>query len=495
MENNRWIVVYEKYCGLQKHALNLINQTVFDFYKDYISFYCAEDVVNELLKDNNLIIVGTKNNKIISDLLLKNELEQPNSEQGYSIVIKDSPFNNDKQIIAICGEDERGVLYGSVDFINQYCGYLVYRNGKGDMEHASYFSSPFVEKIPEWKVVSSPSVLRRGIWTWGHCIYDYKAFFNNMVMLKLNEVVIWNDYAPINANEVVEYAHSLGIKVVWGFAWGWGVNCNVSMGMDDQSLQQLKASIIEKYENEYKNILGDGIYFQSCTELSKEYINGKLIAETVVNLVNDTASELLNRYPNLHIQFGLHSNSVKNRLEYIAKVDSRITIVWENCGAFPFFSSTLDHHNEQDFEEVEDTVGFTKQISTLRDADDQFGMVLKGICSLDWSDFHHQQPNLILGEKSKIFIENRTKQKHQILKLRQAIWVRHADYMQKIVKGIVDKRGGNICVQSLVEDGMFESEIPLSSAIYAEILWDCKKESQDVVCEVLKYPCVICANL
>ena len=50
MENNRWIVVYEKYCGLQKHALNLINQTVFDFYKDYISFYCAEDVVNELLK-------------------------------------------------------------------------------------------------------------------------------------------------------------------------------------------------------------------------------------------------------------------------------------------------------------------------------------------------------------------------------------------------------------------------------------------------------------
>jgi hypothetical protein len=114
---------------------------------------------------------------------------------------------------------------------------------------------------------------------------------------------------------------------------------------------------------------------------------------------------------------------------------------------------------------------------------------------LDWSNFHHQQPNLILGEKSKTFIENRTKQKHQILKLRQAIWVRHADYMQKIVKGIVDKRGGNICVQSLVEDGMFESEIPLSSAIYAEILWDCNKESQDVICEVLKYPCVICANL
>ena len=71
-------------------------------------------------------------------------------------------------------------------------------------------------------------------------------------------------------------------------------------------------------------------------ELHATHIGEKLIAETVVDFVNDTAGALLAKYPDLHIQFGLHAWSVKNHTEYIAKVDPRVYIVWENCGAFPF---------------------------------------------------------------------------------------------------------------------------------------------------------------
>ena len=134
-----------------------------------------------------------------------------------------------------------------------------------------------------------------------------------MVLLKLNEIVIWNDYTQINAGEVVDYAHSLGIKVVWGFAWGWGTDCNVSMGLDEESMRELKDKIVKKYEKEYANSGADGIYFQSCTELNQEYIGDKLIAEVVVDFVNDTAGALIDKYPRLHIQFGLHILKMKFR--------------------------------------------------------------------------------------------------------------------------------------------------------------------------------------
>ena len=46
-------------------------------------------------------------------------------------------------------------------------------------------------------------------------MYDYRGFFENMARLKLNEIIIWNDYAPTNGREIVAYAHSLGIRVIW----------------------------------------------------------------------------------------------------------------------------------------------------------------------------------------------------------------------------------------------------------------------------------------
>jgi hypothetical protein len=489
-----WIVIYGEYTGLEKKAIGFVNGAVYDLYKNYLSFYSAEQVGEDALRENNLIIIGTmQSNKIIDSLICEGKLEPPKRAQGYSVTVTDSAFAKDRQMMVIAGYDEAGVLYGAVDFINKYCGNIIYKNGVAPMEYAAYFRSPFVGKAPEWKAVSSPDVETRAIWTWGHCIYDYRGFFDNMARLKLNEIVIWNDYAPINAADIVEYAHSLGIKVIWGFSWGWGTDCSVSMGLDAESMERLKEQIIKKYEAEYASCNCDGIYFQSCTELREEYIGDKLIAQVVVDFVNDTAGALLSKYPGLHIQFGLHSRSVEKRLEYIAKVDPRVMIVWENCGVFPF-SSALDHGFEKDYPPLDSTLDFLRKISTLRSDDELFGVVFKGICTLDWSRFEHQKENLIMGEMSKFFIKNRAEEKHRILNFRQAGWIRHPEYVQRVVRDLVERREKNT-IEIVLEDGMFEYEIPLPAALYAETLWDSDRDGRDILCEVVKFPCVTVANL
>ena len=40
--------------------------------------------------------------------------------------------------------------------------------------------------------------IRREMWTWGYVIYDYKGFVDNMVKCKLNTLIVWNDYLPLN---------------------------------------------------------------------------------------------------------------------------------------------------------------------------------------------------------------------------------------------------------------------------------------------------------
>ena len=82
-----------------------------------------------------------------------------------------------------------------------------------------------------------------------------------MARLRLNEVVIWNDCVPFNAKDIVAYAHALGIKGVWGFAWGWAVKCAQIMEelCREEGLQKLKESVLNTYETQYAQTECDGI--------------------------------------------------------------------------------------------------------------------------------------------------------------------------------------------------------------------------------------------
>ncbi len=109
------------------------------------------------------------------------------------------------------------------------------------------------------------------------------------------------------------------------------------------------------------------------------------------------------------------------------------------------------------------------------------------IC-LDWSNFEHQKGPFVLGKASSKFIQNRLNEKSKIWRYLQAYWLRNAKYMLSIVKQTVDKRGGDITIEALVEDGMFEEKIFYPVALYAEMLWDCNENMDDIISETALNP-------
>lgn len=291
----------------------------------------------------------------------------------------------------------------------------------------------------------------------------------------MNTIIIWNDFVPVNAKEVVDYAHECGMKVIWGYAWGWDVDCsemfNSEQGMSSQA-------IFKQYEEEYAHLGGDGIYFQSCTELKVQEINGKIIAEVVADFVNETAELFLEKYPQMELQFGLHATSVDQNLEFIKRVNPDIRIVWEDCGAFPF------SYIPSDIEKFDDTMELIKKIAVLRGENDKFGVVTKGFTKLDWYDFNHPEGPMYWGVSSKSMKRNREERKRKIWKYLQAYWIVNADKAYEAVRVMSELKDRDFYAEPLVEDGMFEENIMYPVALFSEMLWDCKTPLKQMMSEV-----------
>lgn len=485
---NRWVFLVDRYEGMAAKGINLLSGAVSASLPYVLPVLYIDTVTDAEIEENNLIVAGSpKSNRILAELVNSGVLSVPDDPEGYGIYVGESIYDPEKQIIAIGGYHDRGILYGCVDFCNQYCGMIGNQRGYLHAEH--FFEKAFHVKMPEWKHSAVPAIKTRALWTWGHVIYDYRRFFDNMLMLRLNEIVIWNDRAPINGREVVAYAHALGIKVIWGFSWGWDQKCaRIADAFTPESAAALKAKVLKTYEEEYAKLGGDGIYFQSFTEMTAEAADGKPVAELVTELVNDIAGELLEIHPGLHIQFGLHATSVKTRLEILQRTDKRIYIVWEDCGAFPYA------YDPDSIENFEETYEFTEKIVSLRGRDELFGCVLKGLLNLDWTNFEHFSKPYILGEKNEIYLHDRSVRKNKSWKVIQAAWLKNAVYAQKIIALIAEK-GGVPVVEALVEDAMFEKDVFFPVAVYAELLWTPGRELGELIECVSNYPSVTFANL
>lgn len=423
---------------------------VFAAVSEYIAVSCIH--VNELTenvkKEECLIYLGTDKT-----------IDVP--KNGYRIKVYKNEYGNDT--IVLNGDGYANELYSAVDFKNKY---LVKAREKGINNPVYYFENIFKKDMPEYDEKFKPYINERALWTWGYVIYDYKGYIDNMLKLKLNMLIIWNDYPPVNAEELVAYAHKKGIKVIWGFSWGWGTNC---MEADVENLDAISDEVVEKYERDYANLNGDGIYFQTFTETENDTINGKVIAEAAVSLVNKTADRILTKYPDLKIQFGLHAMSVKNKTEYIKNVDERVLILWEDCGAFPFSNMPFET------EGFEETMEFADKIKNLRNAG--FGELYKGMSRIDWGAFEHQPGPYVIGEYDKNFVDEKTKEKHKIWKYIQAYWISNAKY----VKEKVEKLNADTLVAALVEDGLFDKKVWYPAALYAEILWNPKKDIDEIL--------------
>lgn len=382
---------------------------------------------------------------------------------GYRIKAYKNDFGNDTVILA--GDGYTNTLYAAVDFKNKY---MVKARNADVHSPVYYFNDIFNCDMPEYDESFVPYIKERALWTWGYVIYNYRGYIDNMLKLKLNTLIIWNDFPPVNASELVEYAHKKGIKIIWGFEWGWDTNC---AEIDISDINAISDNVIATYEKYYAHLGGDGIYFQTFTETDKESLNGILIADAAVNLVNSTSAKLLDKYPNLHIQFGLHATSVKNKLEYIKKVDDRVMILWEDCGAFPY------DYIPKKIENFDETAAFSKEIENLRSG--SFGALFKGMTALDWTSFKHQPGSFVIGEYEKDFIAAKLKEKQKIWKYVQSYWISNAKY----VKSTVENFNDTTLVAALVEDGVFDEKVWFPVAVYAEILWNPHRSTEDILTE------------
>lgn len=446
--------------GLQKKAIEILTKRLLDQTGEYPIVLRPEE---ECPADVRRFIIGTRENNPAVRALSEQPLTQP---EEYHICVQNNT-------VLIEGADEAGVLYGCVDFYNKY---IAPNECTHDSGH--YFRDLFAGVLPEFSLRSAPSVKRRGVWSWGHVIYDYRGFLDALVQLKMNTVILWNDYPPINARELVAYAHDAGIRVIWGFPWFWDTNC---AQIDIEAALAGSDTILAQYERDYRDLGGDGIYFQSFTELPVETIGGVLVAEAVTELVNRTAAKFYEKYPDLELQFGLHADSVKNRLEFIQRVDARIRIVWENCGAFPF------DYIPKNVENFAETADFVRTITHLRGEGERFGAVTKGLTKLDWGTFTHPRAAMLSGVSSPQRKENRIARKKRIWRYIQAYWITNAGYALDMVRLIAKETAGEGDISALIEDGMLEAQLPYPAALYAEMLWSCDTAPETLLSSVALY--------
>ena len=434
----RWKVVYKDYTKAVENLYSLISSMV------KYSVVC-DDKENE---EYNTLYIG-----------LNNELE------GFRIRV--FAAEGEKQRIEITARDEINLMYAVSDFKNIY---IPYAKNSSKRAPGYFFHKLFAdEPMKEYDVCMKPRIKNRGLWTWGYVIYNYKKYIDNMVKLKLNTLIIWNDYLPENINDVINYAHDNGVKLYLGFAWGWDTKCNESEYIlnTDKLTQEIK----NKYEKEYSKLNCDGIYFQSFTEMGDESVNGKVIAQVVTDFVNKTADEILKEHGKLEILFGLHATSVKNKLDIIKNVDERISIIWEDVGSFPYSYSPAD------IDDFEETKELNNKLQNLRNGG--FGAVLKGVYCLDWSNFEHQKGNYILGTADEAFLREKVKEKRDIIKRIQSDWIRNAKYAHEIIKDFNE----DAIITVLAEDGVFEEVINYPIALYAQMLWDSDRTIEDIMCE------------
>jgi len=435
-----WTVVYEKYCK----AVSVVVSAIEPFLNYGVS--CT----TEMPENKSFIYVGF--DKEIND--------------GFKIKVHEP--EGDLQRIDIFAPDEINLLYAAYDFKNKYIPYARYSNTH---QMPYYFNDIFNEPLKVYEYASSPRIKDRGIWTWGYVIYDYRKFIDNMVSIKLNTLIIWNDFLPANISEVISYAHENGIKIYLGFAWGWDTKL-----IDVARADELIPDIINTFETQYANIGCDGIYFQSFTEINSSVVNGISIAEAVTEFVNKIGGEILEKHKDFKLLFGLHAMSVRDRLDAIKNVDDRISIIWEDAGAFPYA------YTPYAVEGFDETVNFTRKIRDLRNGG--FGTVLKGVICLDWDTFKHQNGEFILGEADKKFIKNRTEEKRDILRYVQAYWIKNAKYAHEMIKEFKS----DTMVTVLAEDGMFEEKLNYPMAIYAEMMWDSEQSTDDILCTTALRP-------
>ncbi len=280
------------------------------------------------------IVVGTAdNNRVLAQLLRDGFLPPPEHPQGYSMRCGPHPGDERRRILAIAGTDAAGALYALRDLEHYHMECL--RRDHGDLDMQAFIRRDY------------PRIEFRGHWTWGCNMPDKKAWIENMSRWKLNELIHWDNYLPERAKEYVDAAHECGVRVVWGFGWGWIPKWNFDLGpqfdhgQGDRvemcpssafNLAFFRREILRKIREDYAPTGCDGIYFQSFTEAPKcqcPRCREKTMGELMLNFVNPIIDDVKAEFPDLWISCGIHHDL--GDYAHLKELDPRCNIYWENC--------------------------------------------------------------------------------------------------------------------------------------------------------------------
>jgi hypothetical protein len=472
----RWTIVFGNYTGVEGYAIRELNQLVQKYVPDIVRVVPAKAFHLEEDKEANLIFIGTTvSNSFFNRFAQEKKFSPPDpaNKESYTISIFNNPVHPEAQYILLCGADENGTLYAVRDFEH----YLV-PNAIKVASSGEYIHQPFINPFEKTEISDYPRIPHRGLWTWGHVIYDYRRYLDNMSKWKMNIAVIWNDYIPINAKEIVTYAHERGIKIIWGYSWCWGEKLDPTAPGE---LEKWTHRVIEKYETEIKNTGADGIYFQIFTETYETTIQQKSIPELSVLWVNTIGRKLLEKYPGLWIQFGLHAISIKNNIQPLAEIDKRISIIWEDIGlpkpVFPFWYEPTGPTPA----ELTQLTQYTESISQLRGKQERVGLVIKGMTNLNWNIFAHLPNSILVGEYPEEFIRHRAEQKQARWNYIESCWKKELDCVQKIIGTMEQAQLLDTTILGLVEDGLWEEKMWLSVKLFAESMWNPIISTQEII--------------
>ena len=390
MRGGTWKVVYSSVEGPQGRALETLTERLGSYFLR--EGHLATALVLPLEKDGgepvkgkrDMIVVGIPSENATLRGYLGGAMgtSRPTGVPRGGYLIK--TFNaKGRNVVLIAGDTSEAVLWATFDFLDVVAPTL---ESEISSQHGRYAGMFFrADKIPAFECRRQPQTPVRSIFSWGHVVDDCRATFREMARARFNRAILWNDQLVVNARDVVACAHSWGVKVYWGFSWGWTLSGQEGKDLD---FGKLADDIVDEWRQKWKPMGGDGIYFQSFTETKNREIGGRSIPEAVTELVNAVAARIRAEAPGIDIVVGLHSNSMKREgaEEAIAKVDPSLEILWENCGGFPFW--------ETDGKVAPPDEAFCDRILALNPS---VGLAWKAQLRMDWKNYVPPAGPFMLG--------------------------------------------------------------------------------------------------
>lgn len=298
-------------------------------------------------RGQDVIVFGAAaDNPVAATLLARGFLPAPTQPQGYAMRCSPHPADPRHWLLAIVGSDQAGVLYALRDLEHYELGHFHQDGGR-------LLAAPFTR-------CDYPRLAYRGHWTWGCNMPDKLAWIENMSRWKLNELIHWDNFPPARAREYVDFAHERGVRVIWGFGWGWCPTWNFTLppefdhGQGDGvemcassefNREFFRREILRKIREEYAPTGCDGIYFQAFTECPKcqcPRCAERTMGELMLGLVNPIVEDIKREFPALWISCGIHHDF--GDFSYLQQLDPRCNIYWENCA-----SGTSVRGDDEDF--------------------------------------------------------------------------------------------------------------------------------------------------